>query len=736
MAAAWRGLMVMALLLAAFAFKGILVAPPARPSLAKAGEFDADRASARLQRILGDQRAHPADSPADDAVRARLIGELQAIGLSSRVQDTIDCSALPKGRYVSCSRVRNIIATIPSLRPGPQLLLNAHYDSTPTGPGAADDGLGVAALLEIGSILKSSPPARPVTLLFNEGEEFGLNGAHAFVTSDGLAREVNSLINIDVRGVTGPALMYETNDPNEAAISIYSGAVSHPYANSISTDFARLIPNTTDVVFFKPRGWTLLNYGIIGNETRYHSPGDTVAALDRNSLAQVGSQALATTRAMAALADPSVQGKGRTVFTDLLGRGIIKLPLGAAAIILAFLLLASILFAAREKAAGRPLAVAGAMIVGGAAAAAFVGFLLTLLRAGDFWRAYPLIAYLAIYAALLLSMGAVYMRIGRAIDRRRMRAASWLVILIVGSLLSIVLPGATIFFLVAPAVALMGIAVSRRSPAAGNLILILAFLIQLLMFAELLALIEMLLIDGPLWAVAPLAALASLPALVEADPSALRPSIALLVLCSLGLSAAALAIPRASGERPLGFSIDYFRDVEAHSANWAIATKQAPLPPNYPGEWSKGVLPYNGRTRWITRAPLLPGPVPSARIVASSQEGAQRRLRIVLSAGGANSVAIRFPREAKVLALGLPGATAPIPENEEPDKPLLRCTGRSCEGLQIEVVLGTRMPVDAEIFSTAFGLPGEARPLIQARPRDAIPQYAPNQTITRSSVKL
>lgn len=135
-------------------------------------------------------------------------------------------------------------------------------------------------------------------------------------------------------------------------------------------------------------------------------------------------------------------------------------------------------------------------------------------------------------------------------------------------------------------------------------------------------------------------------------------------------------------------------------------------------------------------APLLAGPVPTARIVASSQEGAIRRLRIVLSPGGANSVAIRFPRKAKVLALGLPGAAAPVPDNGEPDKPLLRCTGRSCEGIQIEVVLGTRLPVEAEIFSTAFGLPGQARPLIEARPGDAIPQYAPNQTITRSSVKL
>ena len=196
-----RGLVVFALLLAGFALKGVLIAPPAAPSQVHAGEFDTERAITRLQRILGDQRAHPVDSPADDAVRDRLIAELRAIGLQARVQEATDCSAIPKTRSVSCSHIRNVVATIPSQRPGPQLLLNAHYDSTPTGPGAADDGLGVAVLLEVGAILEAAPPPRPVTLLFNEGEEYGLNGAHAFVRADPLARQVNSLINIDVRGV-------------------------------------------------------------------------------------------------------------------------------------------------------------------------------------------------------------------------------------------------------------------------------------------------------------------------------------------------------------------------------------------------------------------------------------------------------------------------------------------------------------------------------------------------------
>jgi hypothetical protein len=727
-----RGLIVFALLLAGFAAKGLLIAPPP----AGPGEFNEQRAAARLELILGDQRAHPVDSPADDQVRDRLIAELRAIGLQPRVQETMDCSAMPKTRFVSCSHVRNVIATIPSLHPGPQLLLNAHYDSTPTGPGAGDDGLGVAVLLEVGSILKAAPPPRPVTLLFNEGEEFGLNGAHAFVRADPQARDVNSLINIDVRGVTGPALMYETSDPNGAAMSIYASATRRPYANSISTDFAKLIPNTTDVVFFKPRGWTLLNYGIIGNETRYHSPGDSVAALDRNSLAHVGTEVLAATRAMAAETNPARAGSGRTVFTDVAGRLFLHLPLVVAAAGLGLLLLAGFMLAWRRGALGKPLLLAAGMVIGGSVVAGGLSFVASLIRAGDFWRAYPLVAYLAVYAALLAAMAEIWLRWGRSIDRQKMRAASWLLILILGAAISVALPGATIFFLIAPAIALAGIALSVRSQRAADALAIIAILAQFLMVAQLLALMEMLLIDGPIAAVVPLAAIAALPAIVETDARTSRPTVLALLAAAAVLWIAALAVPRASAERPLGFSIDYFRDPAGKSAKWAVAAKQAPLPANFPGRWTKAVLPYNGRTRWAATAPLLETPVPGARVIAIEPSGSGRRIRLALSPGGGNTVAIRFPRDAKVLALGLAESAISVPAKGEPEKPLLRCTGRSCEGLEIEVVLADTRSVQAELFSTRFGLPPEGQPLAAARPRNAIPQYSPDQTITMGRIKL
>jgi len=730
-----RGVIVVALLMLGFAVKSVTMIPPSPPAHVAPGQFDTDRALARLQRILGDERPHPVDSVADDAVRERLMAELRGMGLRPEVHEAVDCSTFLKYRYSSCSRVRNVVATIPGRGPGPHLLLDAHYDSTPTGPGAGDDGFGVATLLEVASILHASPPPRPVTLLFNEGEEFGLNGSSAFVRSDPIAKQVNSLINIDARGVSGPALMFETSQPNGAAVLLFGRASHRPYANSLSTDFAKLIPNTTDVVEFKPTHWTLLNFGIIGNETRYHSSGDTVAALNRSSVYHLGNEVLALTRAMAATPDPTKAGGGQTVFTDIAGRAFIRLPLVAAAIALALLLITALVLAWREKALTKALPVAAGIAIGGIAAAALVAFIASLLRPGDFWRAYPLVSYLGVYAVLLAAMTALWARLGN-VDRIRIRAAVWLLILLIGAAVSIAMPGAIIFFILAPAIALIGITSARRAPGAATLLATIATVVQFVMFGELLAGIETLLVDGPLWAVAPLGALAALPAVVELRGTRLRPAIGLLLVSATALWSAALFLPRSSAERPAALGIDYFRDADHGAASWGIAAKEAPLPRAYPGDWRQDVLPYNARTRWISKAPFLSAPVANARLIASEPAGKGRRIRISLSPGGGDAVTIRFAKDTKLLALGLPGSVEPIPPSGEPEKPLLRCMGRSCEGLVVEFLLADRRPIEAELFSFRFSLPPEGRALAAARPKNAIPQYAPDSTITMSRVRL
>jgi hypothetical protein len=721
-----RNWLILGLLLSAFALKDLLLVPPAPSTSA---DFNVERAIGRLERILGDQRPHPVDSPANDAVRERLIAELRAIGLAPQVRTREDCRGLPGFRTISCSRTRNAVAVIGGEKPGKALLLNAHYDSTPAGPGAADDGIGVATLLEVAANLQKRPSAQPVILLFNEGEEFGLNGAGAFIDGDPLAAQVGSLINIEARGVSGPAFMFETSEPNGPPIAAYSAATRRPYANSLTADFAKLIPNYTDVVVFKHRGWTTLSYAIVGNETRYHSPGDRVEALSRRSVQHMGSEVLAATRTL-----PRASGGGQRVYADVAGRFLLSLPVLIAAILLAGLVGGLGFVALKDRALGRPLLVSAAMVVAGVAAAFALVFLAGFVRAGDYWRAWPLVSYLAIYATLLASMLAIFAWLGRRVEREKLQIAAWLLIALLGGLLSLLMPGAMIFFLFAPALALLGFLL----PNARTPLLWAAALVQLLMFAELLASVELLLIDGPLWAVAPVAALAALPFLAELHATRLKWPLLALVIAAVGLWAAAMLAPRSSAERPLAFTIDYVRDDDSGKAHWAVASKQAPLPPSWQqlGKWERGTLPYSGRLRWLAEAPALDAPLPAIETVGEFKGRDSRRVRLRLRSGGADMVMLRIEDDVPVRAMGLAGALRPTGKGMDGEPAILRCSGRACDGLVAEIELGDTRPIDASLIGVRFALPPEGAKLQALRPKNAHTQYGADSSVRVVPIRL
>jgi hypothetical protein len=712
----------------------MLLQPPSPPAQAAPQDFDTKRALARLERILGHQAPHSVDTAANDQVRERLIAEIAAIGLKPEVREAIDCSGFPKSRTVSCSRARNVIAIIPGGN-APALLLNAHYDSTPTGPGAADDGIGVASLLEIGQHLRGERLSRPVILLFNEGEEYGLNGAAAFVDTDPLANRVGKLINIEARGVSGPAFMFETNEPNAQAIADFKAGTTRPYANSISTDFAKLIPNSTDVVKFKPRNWETLSYAITGNETRYHSPGDTTAALARDSLYHMGSEVLAASRRLAG--PDQADSSGRTLFTDLGGRLLLTMPLWAGAVLLGLLTITAITLVARRQ-AWRPTISLLIAVLAGTATAALVGYLAGLVRHGDYWRAYPWVTTLAVAATVLAVEAWFVARTGDRHDRSHRRLAAWMVVLLCGVIAGFALPGSIIFFVLGPTLAVAGLSIRSRYQTLGRNLALAGAVVQLLVFTELIAEIEQTLIDGPIGAVAPLVALAALPVLAETGRGATRRVLAALALVAAGLWLSAMVLPRASAERPLAFTLDHVQDERTGKAVWAAATKQAPLPDAFArfGPWKSRPLPYNKRVRWQTAASLIEGPRGGLTVEANAPQGKGRLMRLRLDRGGADSVLLRFDDKTPVLAMGLPGKLRLIDKEAEKGPSILRCTGRSCDGLEVEILLGTPTPVTAMLVAQRFTPPPQAAALLAARPRDAHAQYSPDSQVRVRAVRL
>ncbi|HKR23854.1 MAG TPA: M20/M25/M40 family metallo-hydrolase [Allosphingosinicella sp.] len=568
-------------LLGALALKGAPIALPSPPKRADALSFDSNRAAARLARILGDQRPHAVDSEAGDAVRARLIAEMRSVGLAPRVTDDFACNSFPHNRNIACARVRNLVATVGPAG-GRHLLLVSHYDSTFAGPGAADDGIGVAAMLEVAEAIRGLRLARPVTFLINEGEEMGLLGARAFLARDPAAGEVEWVVNLEARGVTGPAIMFETSRPNGRAIAWYDRAAARPVANSLSTDLYRLIPNSTDVAVFEERPWTILNFAVIGNETRYHSAGDDLAALDRRSLQHMGEQALAAAIAVAGPGAEPPSGAGTRLYMDVPLLGLIVLPQMLGLVLLGVLALFFLAEAGRRRALGRPL-IAMAVAFGGSAVVAFAGhYILHLIRPGDYWRAYPLVTTSAVYASALAAAVAALLLVAGTAERTRLRAAFWLFYVALGAAICILAPGAAIYFLLPPFVAAIGMAREWPLAWAERAAAIAAVILLFLTLGPALALFETLMNDDPQWIFAPLGATLLLPALIELRPLLGGLGRVFVVagafdLAIAGWLAAGLA-PAYSVDRQQLFTIEYVWDESAGSGRFAVNNDGAPVP--------------------------------------------------------------------------------------------------------------------------------------------------------------
>jgi hypothetical protein len=251
-------------------------------------------------------------------VRDRIVQKLSAIGYETNIQRA---SIKRDGRPIE-----NIVCRLPGRESGPAVMLVAHYDSAPQGPGAADDGSGVAVVIEAARILKAAHPFRnSIVFLITDGEEAGLWGAKAFVNAHPWAKEIAAAVNLEARGTSGRSLMFETSENNAWLISAYAAAVKNPDTSSLYFEIYRLMPNDTDFSIFKRAGMAGMNFAFIRNAAYYHTAGDNLDHLDPGSLQHQGDNALAMIRTLAAM-DLSHPPPGNAVYTDLLGLVVIRWP--------------------------------------------------------------------------------------------------------------------------------------------------------------------------------------------------------------------------------------------------------------------------------------------------------------------------------------------------------------------------------------------------------------------------
>src|SRR5437764_1009167 len=284
--------------LAALAFVSVsLVQPPRAVSEdAPASEFSSARALKHVRAVA--QRPHPTGSEEIERVRRYIIGELGALGVSAEVQTAEVVPAQgAEGWPVPAARVQNIVARVPGTSNSRALMLAAHYDSVPTGPGASDDAAGVAALLETLRALKSGPPLKnDLIVIFSDAEELGLVGAHAFADEHPWMKDVGLVLNFEARGSSGPSLMFETSEGNGALIRELASASPHAVANSLMYAVYKRLPNDTDMTVYKRASAAGLNFAYADRITSYHTALDRAHELEHRCLHHHGSQPLALAR--------------------------------------------------------------------------------------------------------------------------------------------------------------------------------------------------------------------------------------------------------------------------------------------------------------------------------------------------------------------------------------------------------------------------------------------------------
>ena len=109
--------------------------PAVVPASAPVTEFSAARAMTELPAIA--KEPHPMGSPANAAVQAYLIRQITALGLTPEVQTTTVISRQPGSNEFLTGTVHNVIARLKGTASTRAILLDAHYDSAATAPGAS-----------------------------------------------------------------------------------------------------------------------------------------------------------------------------------------------------------------------------------------------------------------------------------------------------------------------------------------------------------------------------------------------------------------------------------------------------------------------------------------------------------------------------------------------------------------------------------------------------------------------
>jgi len=759
--AAGRAIFTLAALIVFFFFSWLGLQPPApRAGEVPANQFSGTRARAILQQLVGNGAPHPTGSTANDVVREHIMALLTQYGYAPEIHPGFSCD-----EYGSCAYVNNIVARIDGREPDDAVVLACHYDSVAAGPGATDDGAGVAAVLEIARALKQQPqPLHSIILLVDDGEEAGLLGARVFTDQDSWEKNVRAAVNLDARGTSGVSWMYETGTANEWIVGLLARTVPRPSANSVTYTVYKLMPNDTDFTVFKSAGIQGANFANIAEVVHYHTPLDNFDNSDPRTLEDDGMNAFPL---VLALANGNLQSVAvsEAVYFELFGRRVARWPARLAPLV-AWITLILIGFESawllRVKAMSAanfgwalliwPLTVLVTGILG--------EIIRDILRVSGplpvLWVAYPLPAKIA-FGALGVAVAIITaLALGHRTGFCGAWAGIWIWWAVIGVLVASVSPGLSYVFSVpCVAAALTGILHAWRHDEPGWAASLSA--IAPVLSAALVGLPLVLVLYTALGTVA-LAGLAILVALIMTTMAPLFAAIeepaGLLRLSLRGIPVgvmllallAAYIVPVFSAQAPERLNYKYWLDADSGKAEWVVEPDSGKIPDairlaaNFQRK-PRDVFPWSAAASYQTPAPKLDLAAPTFTILQSSVTGDTHYYTALLrSERGAPASSVLFPPAAGINSVRIEGL--PV----EPETPAVRkyfngwwlydCVTMPAQGVEIAFRLPVGKPVEVWVADRSYGLPAEGAFLLKARPLAATPSDEGDLTVITRRVEL
>ena len=289
-----RLLLLLVMVLSAWLAIAQFTPPAVVPKASPATEFSAERAMAYLPAIA--KEPHPMGSPASAEVRAYLIQQISALGLTPEVQTTTIVQHWPGSDKFQVGTVQNVIVRLRGTASTHAILLDAHYDSAASSPGASDNGAAVVTLLETMRALTASPPLKnDIIFMFADGEERGDLGAHAFATQHPWMQEVGLAINFEAMGTQGASEVFDSSPQDGWLATEFLKAAPYPLGNSSIVNLFKAVPATQmgmDLQEYLDRGSAGLDFVYTGDLPAYHTMRDNVHLIDARSIQHDGSYAL------------------------------------------------------------------------------------------------------------------------------------------------------------------------------------------------------------------------------------------------------------------------------------------------------------------------------------------------------------------------------------------------------------------------------------------------------------